>query len=312
MDRKRNGRVRQPSIGLTARLEQVDQDGVAGCIRWEHSEIRAEELERAALSKHQRMRRLLAEGAMTVADVAAELGMTNGAVRKYVSRYRDIARLEDGRIGLLANSDGGARHATPLNNPQLSRGPYDPPATARQDMARQVSRRMTKFPQRGCSDWPRGERSEGCTRGAPGVAGKGGAAACPALPGLPAHRLRASGGDGRTLPRLRGHLRAPMGRRAGRRVHRGRYRSLSAGGVTDGMASARPAASGVAVPNLWLGSATDSWTCPGAGAAGARGRMRPGSCHGRAGGPNSCPCRWCTWCAVCKVPTAWPSGGESS
>ncbi len=127
MDRKRNGRVRQPSIGLTARLEQVDQDGVAGCIRWEHSEIRAEELERAALSKHQRMRRLLAEGAMTVADVAAELGMTNGAVRKYVSRYRDIARLEDGRIGLLANSDGGARHATPLNNPQLSRGPYDPP-----------------------------------------------------------------------------------------------------------------------------------------------------------------------------------------
>ena len=64
---------------------------------------------------------------MTVADVAAELGMTNGAVRKYVSRYRDIARLEDGRIGLLANSDGGARHATPLNNPQLSRGPHDPP-----------------------------------------------------------------------------------------------------------------------------------------------------------------------------------------
>ena len=99
VDRKRNGRLRYPPIGLVARLEELDEYRRAHRIWWEASKIEAPELQRGALPKREQMRRLLAYGARPVAEIAAELDMKPGAVREYAGRYAEFMRVGEG-IGL--------------------------------------------------------------------------------------------------------------------------------------------------------------------------------------------------------------------
>lgn len=91
---KANLSAKHPPIGLRV-IHQGDT------VRFERGEVTASELE-ARLSIAQRMRRCLAQGALTSRALAGELSVPEPSVRSALQRHPGLfTRLEDGRIGLL-------------------------------------------------------------------------------------------------------------------------------------------------------------------------------------------------------------------